>query len=406
MTASRVRAVIARGAVAVALVATAGVATSGPATAGLADPAAAGIGHGKPRTEYVVQELGSLDGASAGISVNNRGWVAGHSRVAGGDMHATLWRDGSVTDLGTLGGPNSAVLWPVKNDRGLVVGVAETDEIDPRDEAWSCSAFFGADTEHACRGFVWRDGEMTELPTLGGTHGFAAGANNREQVVGWAETRDPDPKCNEPQVLGFRAVQWDLRRDSHRALPPLTGDTASSATAINDFGQVVGISGICSNAVGGFSARHAVMWENGEVTELGDLGGVAWNTPMAINEWGTVVGFANQSARDEGNFNVMAFRWTRWGGVKPLGVLPGDDTSQALGVNNWGQVVGISSGEDNRAFIWRHGELTDLHTLAPDYEGHLLYANDINDRGVITGAAVSAATGETVAYQATPTLRR
>jgi hypothetical protein len=44
----------------------------------------------------------------------------------GGDSigHASVWRNsGSVTDLGALGGAsaNSAVAWPVKNDRGLIV---------------------------------------------------------------------------------------------------------------------------------------------------------------------------------------------------------------------------------------------------------------------------------------------
>lgn len=45
-------------------------------------------------------------------------------------------------------------------------------------------------------------------------------------------------------------------------------------------------------------------------------------------------------------------------------------------------------------------------TLAPGYDGHLLFANDINDAGQISGAATSAATGETVAFVATPNRRR
>ena len=46
-------------------------------------------------------------------------------------MHAALWQDGNVTDLETLGGPNSAVEWPVENDRGYVSGISETAEKDP-----------------------------------------------------------------------------------------------------------------------------------------------------------------------------------------------------------------------------------------------------------------------------------
>lgn len=217
----------------------------------------------QPRpTLYHVTRLGSLGGTtSAGNSINNRGWIAGSSNLAGDTMtHATLWRNGATIDLGTLGGPNSAVLWPVKNNGGMIVGVAETARTDPLGEAWSCSFFFPLPaTGHTCLGFVWQGGKIRPLPTLGGNNGFAAGVNNRGQVVGWAENTVHDPACNPPQVLQFRAVRWGTRRDQVHELPPLTGDTVSAATAINDRGQVVGISGICADAVGGFSAAHAVL---------------------------------------------------------------------------------------------------------------------------------------------------
>ena len=58
---------------------------------------------------YAVRDLGTLGGTDAdGVGVNDRGWVVGISRVAGDQSgHAFLWRDGVMTDLGTLGGPNS-----------------------------------------------------------------------------------------------------------------------------------------------------------------------------------------------------------------------------------------------------------------------------------------------------------
>jgi probable HAF family extracellular repeat protein len=386
-----------------------------PLIAALAVPASAHAEqrhqqHRGGRTEYVISELGSLGGTnSAGSSINDRGWVAGTSNQVGDEVaHATLWRNGTPVDLGTLGGPNSAVLWPVKSNRGIIVGVAETADLDPREEAWSCSFFFpSGSTGHVCRGFVWQRGEMRALPTLGGTHGFATGANNRGQVVGWAETSAEDPTCNAPQVLGFRAALWDARSDRARELPPLPGDTASAATAINARGQVVGISGICANAVGGFSARHAVLWDNGKPTDIGNFGGVAWNTPMAINDRGVVVGFANAPEAEGDHFDERAFVWTKRGGLEPLAPLPGDTRSQALGVNNRGQVVGLSRGPSGaRAVIWSGVVATDLNTLAaPDFDGHLVFANDINNRGVITGAAIKAETGETVAFRATPTGR-
>jgi probable HAF family extracellular repeat protein len=283
-----------------------------------------------------------------------------------------------------------------------LVGVAETAEIDPLGEAWSCSFFFPSATGHTCLGFVWQNGEMEPLATLGGNNGFATGANNQGQVVGWAENTVHDPTCNPPQVLQFRAVQWDTRNDDVRELPPLPGDTVSAATTVNDRGQVVGISGICDNAVGRFSAAHAVLWDDGLAVELGDLGGEAWNTPMAINRRGDVVGFANISGG--GGFNAHAFLWTEADGMQDLGTLPGDAISQALGINGLGQVVGLSCGGSGcSAFLWENGVMTDLNTLVEHGSaGHIVFANDINDAREITGQAIDPDTGDAVAIVAAP----
>jgi len=162
--------------------------------------------------EYRVTNLPSLGGTvSRGNSLNDRGWVAGYSNLTGDqNRHAALWLAGTVFDLGTLGGPNSSVAWPVKNDRGVIVGIAQTATPDPLGESWSCAAFFPAATAtgRICRGFVWERGAMRALPTLGGNNGFAAGANNRGQMIGWAENTVHDPTCVPPQVLQFRAVLW------------------------------------------------------------------------------------------------------------------------------------------------------------------------------------------------------
>ena len=364
---------------------------------------------GPSSTTYQVVKLQSLGGTySAGSSINDRGWVTGASNLAGDRVrrHATLWRDTTAADLGTLGGPNSSVVWPVKNVRGVVSGISQTRRLDPLDEGWSCSFFLPASgSNRACRGFVWRNGDMRMLPTLGGTNGFATGTNNRMQTVGWAENRVHDETCVAPQQLQFRAVVWGPRRSDMQQLRPVRGDTVSAATAINDRGQVVGISGICDIAVGRFSAVHAVLWEDGQRTRIGDLGGVAWNTPMAINERGHVVGFSNVSADDGGSFNAHAFLWTRRDGIRDLGTLPGDVYSQALGINERRQVVGLSCSEGFatcRAFLWERGVMTDLNMVAAGYTDHLYAANDINNAGQITGEAVDRATGESIAYRADP----
>jgi probable HAF family extracellular repeat protein len=244
---------------------------------------------------------------------------------------------------------------------------------------------------------------MRPLPTLGGTNGFATGANNKGQIIGWAENTVHDATCVVPQVLQFRAVVWGPKVGQIRELPPLPGDTVSAATALNDRGQVVGISGICDRAIGRFSAIHAVLWQNGKVIDIGNLGGVAWNTPMSVNEHGDVVGFSNTSSAAGGGFAAHAFLWTRRDGIRDLGTLPGDSTSQALGINERREIVGTScdASFSCRAFLWRDGVMTDLNTLvASDYHGTLITANDINQSGRITGQALEHATGTLVAFAA------
>ena len=62
---------------------------------------------------------------------------------------------------------------------------------------------------------------------------------------------------------------WDSGPpDQIHDLPLIPGDTSGAATAINDNGQIVGISGICDQAVGRHTAKHAVLWENGAVTDI------------------------------------------------------------------------------------------------------------------------------------------
>jgi probable HAF family extracellular repeat protein len=372
-------------------------------------------------SHYRVVNLGTLGGSSSfGNTINNLGWAMGSANLAGNTTeHATLWVYGLKLDLGTLGGPNSDVIFPNRNDRGEIVGIAETSAMDPLGEAWSCGlAFFPTVTGHICLGFAWKpvsyaqghlNGMMTALPTLGGNNGVAAAVNNQGQVVGWAENTVHDPTCIAPQVLQFEAVIWGPSAGQIQQLPPLSGDPDTAATAINDKGQVVGISGTCDNAVGAYSAKHAVLWENGTAINIGSLGGAGWNTPIAINNRGQIAGFSDLPGDVSDGLltpNFHAFLWTKEGGMQDLGTLPGDSISEATGINDQGQIVGVSF-PSSHAFLWHHGLMTDLNTLIPsDSPLYLISTGDINDGGEITGQACVASDGvctsETPAFLAIP----
>ena len=366
------------------------------------------------RPEFRVVNLSSLGGSeNAGNSINDQSLIAGFANLPDNNSrHALAWLYGFPFDLGTLGGPNSAVAWPVKNTNGLIAGIAQTTTPQPRGETWSCRSFFALPTRAVatCLGVVWEEGKIRALPTLGGDNGFATGANNHRQVVGWAENKVLDSSCVLPQVLQFRATLWGPNLDQVRELPPLPGDSTSAATGINDKGQVIGISGACGTAVGGVSARHAVLWEKGKPTHLGNLGGIAWNTPMAINERGDIVGFSNISAADGTVFNAHGFLWTRGRGLEEIRPLPGDSISQALGINEQRQIVGISCTAgfaSCRAFLWERGVMMDLNDLVnDDYADHVYTANDINNLGEITGYSIKAGSEDAVAVWIRPLEKR
>ena len=139
--------------------------------------------------------LGGNQGAAYG-GVNNQGWVTGDANLPGNQTeHGFLWRNGVMTDLGTLGGLNSGVPIPVKDDKGLIVGGAQTSAVDPLGEFWSAASICENSTGTKCQGwqnlglaFLWQNGVMTALPTLGGNNGQAFGVNNRAR---WSGSRRP-----------------------------------------------------------------------------------------------------------------------------------------------------------------------------------------------------------------------
>src|SRR5689334_23046940 len=347
---------------------------------------------GKPSIQYQVSTLPSLGGTSSGgNSINNQSWAAGYSRMPNRDRHAILWRNSALTDLGTLAGPNSSVTWNVKNTAGIIVGISQTADPQLLGESWSSANFYSTPNNvgYINLGFVWQNNQMRGLPNFpGGNNGFATGANNLGQVVGWAENGVHDPSCCCTQVLQFLPTMWTLGPpDQIHALPLVSGDTSGAATAINDSGQIVGISGSCDQAVGRHTAAHAVLWENGSAIEIGPFPAQWWNTPTAINQHGDVVGFAGDPAFVEGDV-LHAFKWTREDGIRPLkplkGRTPQHVDSEAYGINEAGQVVGVScdAGQtDCRAVIWNHGAYpTDLNESKGSYSGFLALARDINDK--------------------------
>jgi len=169
------------------------------------------------------------------------------------------------------------------------------------------------------------------------------------------------------------------------------GHTGGAIDAINDKGEAVGASGNCS------AASHAVLWQDGVATDLGNLGGTppGFFEATAINNQSQIVGFSDLP----GNTIFHAFFWQN-GVIHDLGTLTADAFSFASAINNRGQAVGTSidlSGAVSRAFLWQNGVMTDLNALVSASSPFLGGAFGINDRGQITGI-----TADFHAFLATP----
>lgn len=240
---------------------------------------------------------------------------------------------------------------------------------------------------------------MTQLPLLRdqygqtGNNGTAQLPNNRGEIVGVSENTQLDPTCSSP-ILQQRSVVW--KGGSVYELPLLPDDLSGVTTGINDYGQVVGFAGTgqCANEF-----FHAMLWQNGEPQDLGNLGGTNNNQAQFINNRRQVVGLSDLP----GDLTGHAFLWQS-GVMSDLGTVTGDFSSAGFAINDKDQIVGQSCDVDFncRAFLWEDGTLTDLNTLTvANSPLYLAVAYSINSRGIITGLGITSA-GEAHAYLAVP----
>ena len=297
-----------------------------------------------------VAELGTLGGErSCGFDVSEHGIVVGSSYVDDDRYHAFLWDNGRMIDLGTLGGPDSEAL--AVNKAGQVVGRADIPE------------GYG-------RAFLWQDGEMVDLNDLIGRQGKkwtlfeAADINAKGHIVGQGRYIDGQGPYGRAFLMKL------ARRNKVINLGMLEGDRYSRAYGVNKYGQVVGTSGY-----------RGFLWEDGEMIDLGDLGG-GDTQALAINDAGQVVGHSETVDDD-----THAFLWTKETGMIDLGTLGGQD-SYASDITNDGMVVGWSRDPDGdyRVFIWRDGVMTDLNDLLPEgFDMTLTLARGVNTAGQVVG---------------------
>ena len=345
-----------------------------------------GFGPAAAQVSYKVIDLGAPkgDNFSMVMAVNNQGWteiMAGNVEpvdFTGGKLlsgRALINVDGFNLDLGTLGGRNSWMNWGQINDFGQVVGYSETATLDPNGED-----ICGFGTHLTCRPFLWQFFHMSTLPTLGGNNAEASAINEYGQIVGMSENGAVDSSCPAGTVNNRIQLPVLWEHGKILALPTVDGDPDGFAFWVNDHGQAVGFSGTCT------SALHAIKWENRTATVLPDLGnsGMAWGN----NEVGQIVGTVGSA---DGSTQTGAI-WQN-NTLTILGLLPGDFGGIAFGNNSKGQVVGGNWNSPqfdwSHAFIYQNGVMTDLNTMFPASSNLCAtFAAKINERGEIGGMAI------------------
>jgi probable HAF family extracellular repeat protein len=272
---------------------------------------------------YEFVDLGTLGGQhSYAVDINNAGQVVGWAYNASGARRAFLWQDGVMQDLGTLGGDYFTSADDI-NEHGQVVGQS-------------------ADAAGTVRPFLWSDGVMRDLDPGGQVPVY--GPLLRVNDAGWVVwTGKIGLVYGRPKTRAF------LFRDGASSELPTVGDSGESYVyAINNAGKAVGSSN-----------GRAVLWEAGAVRDLID--GIAFD----INARGQVVG----ASGDFGSPGSRAFFWNR-GETTLIGPLPGDTWAQGVVINEAGEVGGISvlNTPDQSYVHGFHWQAGVLEPTSPTYQ--------------------------------------
>ena len=198
----------------------------------------------------------------------------------------------------------------------------------------------------------------------GGDYSSANAINDAGEVAGVSNTGTA--------ILPF---VWSEKSGLQR-VPLLAGDNCGQAVAVNKHGHVVGYSS-------GRDGAMAFLWERKTgARRLGVLLGGNYSRAHDLNDSDEVAGVSNGPDGDR------AVVWTKSGNARDLGTLPGDLTSEALAINNAGDVVGYSRGPSGRrAFLWTKGDGMEALGILPG--GNSSQALDINDSGVVVGSSTS-----------------
>jgi probable HAF family extracellular repeat protein len=343
-----------------------------PFIVGVADPYTA---HAFTWQNGKLTDLGALPGnnSSAVFQINGSGVGAGMSETGALDPNtgypaenAVLFKNGSVINLGTLPGGHESQATAI-NDRGQVAGFGDNGVRDPVSIFGPVNGPGDPGWVTQTRSFIWQNGKMRDLGTLGGPDTLMTVLNARGQIAGDSYTNaTPNPANG-----GVPTTHPFLWQDGHMRDLGTLGGTRSGTTWLNDRGEVVG-----QDNLAGDQASHPFLWDGQHLRDLGTLGG-DFGAANYVNDAGDVTGWTTVP----GDSTAHAFLWKH--GV--MTDLTGAGSSQCTvteAVNDRDQVVGHTCDEQD-ALLWTGGKQYELDSLVAPSGIHLTAADFINDRGQI-----------------------
>jgi len=363
---------------------------------------------------YQPTALGTIGGdSSEAYAINDFGQIVGRAQDSNDESHIFHWQNGQMHALlyenlwgrRTLPTALYSVGYGISNTDHIVGTFLEPYEPDPQITVQRGVIFSPGTSSDDTTPYP---GELiVEFETLGAATGISP---NGRYVVGWMNVEDSQIRGI---VLEARDGTWSDPRNLSALDAPVQ---SSSATAVNDSGQVVGWTYSATHGYAAFlitpleSDDDEHRWHedadgdgaNDLMISLGTLGGTnSW--ARAINSRGWIVGEA-----DTADWYTQAFIWVD-GQMTDLGTLGGSNSS-ASGINDQGVVVGwaLDSAGRRRAFVvhpddtdgdgladqWfldedgdgRNDLMSDLNNLLPSgFSMRLTDARDVNESGQIVG---------------------